>query len=32
VAQDERAALALPMDGDMISVDRNFIGAIKEML
>jgi hypothetical protein len=28
----ERAALALPVEGDMISVDRRLIQAIKEML
>ena len=28
----ERQALALPADGEMISVDRNLIRAIKEML
>ena len=28
----EREALALPMEADMISVDRNLIRAIKEML
>ena len=28
----ERETLSLPPDGDMISVDRNLIRAIKEML
>ena len=28
----ERRALALPAEGDMISVDRNLIRAIKDML
>jgi hypothetical protein len=28
----EREALALPLDGEMISVDRDLIRAIKEML
>jgi hypothetical protein len=32
VSPQERQALALPADGDMISVDRNLIGAIKDML
>lgn len=32
VSQAERAAMALPTGGDMISVDRNLIRAIKEML
>ena len=32
VSQVERRALALPAQGDMISVDRNLIRAIKEML
>jgi hypothetical protein len=32
VSPQERTALALPPDGDMISVDRNLIRAIKEML
>jgi hypothetical protein len=32
VPPQERAALALPPDGDMISVDRNLIRAIKDML
>jgi hypothetical protein len=32
VSHDERQALALPIEGDMISVDRNLIHAIKEML
>jgi hypothetical protein len=32
VPRDERAAMKLPMDSDMISVDRNLIRAIKEML
>jgi hypothetical protein len=32
VSSQERQALALPADGDMISVDRNLIRAIKDML
>ncbi len=32
VSPQERHALALPADGDMISVDRNLIRAIKDML
>jgi hypothetical protein len=32
VSPQERAALALPAQGDMISVDRNLIRAIKDML
>jgi hypothetical protein len=32
VSRQERQALALPADGDMISVDRNLIRAIKDML
>jgi hypothetical protein len=32
VSPQERAALALPTQGDMISVDRNLIRAIKDML
>jgi hypothetical protein len=32
VTVQERQSLALPADGDMISVDRNLIQAIKEML
>jgi hypothetical protein len=32
VSPAERAALALPLDGDMISVDRALIRAIKDML
>jgi hypothetical protein len=32
VSQDEREALSLPADGDMISIDRNLIRAIKDML
>jgi hypothetical protein len=32
VSHEERRALALPVAGDMISVDRNLIRAIKEML
>jgi hypothetical protein len=32
VSNEERRALALPTQGDMISVDRNLIRAIKEML
>jgi hypothetical protein len=30
--QERAAALALPAQGDMISVDRNLIRAIKDML
>ena len=29
---EERAAMSLPAEADMISVDRNLIRAIKEML
>ena len=32
VSDAERAALSLPGEGDMISVDRNLIQAIKQML
>jgi hypothetical protein len=32
ISQRERRELSLPLDGDMISVDRNLIRAIKEML
>ena len=32
VSPQEREALALPAQGDMISVDRNLIRAIKDML
>jgi hypothetical protein len=32
VSPEQRQALALPAQGDMISVDRNLIRAIKEML
>jgi hypothetical protein len=32
VSADERKALSLPTDGEMISVDRSLIRAIKEML
>jgi hypothetical protein len=32
VSPQERRALALPAEGDMISVDRNLIQAIKDML
>ncbi len=32
VSQEERARLALPADGAMISVDRRLIRAIKDML
>jgi len=32
LSAEERAALQLPADGDLISVDRNLIRAIKEML
>jgi hypothetical protein len=32
VSPQERRALALPADGDMISVDRNLIHALKDML
>ena len=32
VSPQERLALALPADGEMISVDRNLIRAIKDML
>jgi hypothetical protein len=32
VSPQERQALALPADGEMISVDRNLIRAIKDML
>ena len=32
VSQSEREAMSLPTGGDMISVDRSLIRAIKEML
>ena len=32
VSQADRETLSLPSEGDMISVDRNLIRAIKEML
>lgn len=32
LSREEREALALPADGDMIGVDRDLIRAIKEML
>jgi hypothetical protein len=32
VPRDERAAMKLPMEADMISVDKSLIRAIKEML
>jgi hypothetical protein len=32
VSPQERHALALPADGDMISVDRNLVRAVKDML
>jgi hypothetical protein len=32
VSPQARQALGLPMEGDMISVDRNLIRAIKDML
>ena len=32
ISRDERETLKLPAEGDMISVDRNLIRAIKEML
>jgi hypothetical protein len=32
VSPKERETLALPRDGDLISVDRNLIRAIKDML
>jgi hypothetical protein len=32
VSRAEREAMALPLDGEMISVDRRLIRAIKEML
>jgi hypothetical protein len=32
VSDKERETLALPRDGDLISVDRNLIRAIKDML
>jgi hypothetical protein len=32
VGREERAAMKLPMEADMISVDRSLIRAIKEML
>ena len=32
VSPEERKELSLPADGEMVSVDRNLIRAIKEML
>ena len=32
ISPQERQTLSLPVDGEMISVDRNLIRAIKEML
>jgi hypothetical protein len=32
ISHEERRALALPAEGDMISVDRTLIRAIKQML
>jgi hypothetical protein len=32
ISPQERAAMSLPPEGDMISVDRSLIRAIKEML
>jgi hypothetical protein len=32
LSETERKTLSLPLSGDMISVDRNLIRAIKEML
>ena len=32
ISREEREMLKLPADGEMISVDRNLIRAIKEML
>ena len=32
LSPQERSALALPSEGDMISIDRRLIEAIKEML
>ena len=32
VTAEEKARLSLPPDGDMISIDRKLINAIKEML
>ena len=32
ISPQQRAAMSLPPDGDMISVDRSLIRAIKEML
>jgi hypothetical protein len=32
ISPQQRAAMSLPADGDMISVDRSLIRAIKEML
>ena len=32
VSADERKALALPLEADMISVDKTLIRAIKDML
>ncbi len=32
VPREQREALALPLEGDMISVDRDLVQAIKDML
>jgi hypothetical protein len=32
ISREERAAMSLPLEADMISVDRNLIRAIKDML
>ena len=32
ISPQQRTAMSLPLDGDMISVDRSLIRAIKEML
>jgi hypothetical protein len=32
ISADEREAMKLPRDADLISVDRNLISAIKDML
>ena len=32
ISREEREAMSLPADADMISVDRNLIRAIKDML
>jgi hypothetical protein len=32
ISQAERERLSLPVDGEIISIDRNLIHAIKEML